>query len=133
MPWITVVGILFVSLPIVWPFEQVVDPPAEHCADLEPQNLLNIPKLLGTWYGVEFVSHRNMISSQKSDFSCIVIELFELGGSVSVDTLRLENFIQIVPIGATETIPCFFDHRKRLLEGQCRRRNPPKTSMDRLL
>lgn len=93
MAWIPVVGILCVSLPIAWSFEQVVDPPAEYCADLRPQNLLNIPKLLGTWYAAEFISHRNMISGQKSDLSCIVIEIFELSGSVSVDNFDFEDVL----------------------------------------
>lgn len=88
MVLIAVVGIFCIWLPIVHSFEQIVDPPAEYCADLAPQNLLNIPKLLGTWYGAEFISHRNMISGQKSDFSCIVIEIFELGETVSLNKSR---------------------------------------------
>lgn len=83
MVWLTILGILCVSLSIAWGFEPVMDPPAAYCAELSPQNFLSIPKLLGSWYGVEYVTHRNMISGERPLESCIFVEIAAVEGSVS--------------------------------------------------
>lgn len=83
MVWLTKLGILCISLSIAWGFEPVLDSPAAYCAERNPQHFLDIPKLLGSWYGVEYVTHRNMISGERPFESCIFVEIAEVEGSVS--------------------------------------------------
>lgn len=84
MAWYTVIIVLCASLSDAWCFEAEISPPSEYCAELGQQNNLDIRQLLGGWYGVEFVTHRNQISPVKPYDSCIFIEIDDLDEPVSV-------------------------------------------------
>lgn len=81
----TIFIILCASLSIALCFEAEISQPSEYCAELVPQNNLEIRQLLGGWYGVEFVTHRNQISPVKPFDSCIFIEIDDLDEPVRLE------------------------------------------------
>lgn len=56
---------------------------AEYCTDLNPQQNINVQRLSGTWFGAEVITHRNVISEEKSSRSCIRVDIMEISQHVS--------------------------------------------------
>ncbi|KAJ6636016.1 hypothetical protein Bhyg_14603 [Pseudolycoriella hygida] len=50
---------------------------AQYCADLNPQNHLDISQITGMWYGSEVLQHRDSIDGEMMVESCVTVHLKE--------------------------------------------------------
>lgn len=88
--------------------------PTEHCIDLLPQNNLTLNKLSGTWLGVEFITHRDMISGEKSSKDCIFVVITEISHIVS----RFTNLHRIIYNMYIIHTPKIFQRKQRILKNE---------------
>lgn len=55
----------------------------EFCADLKQRTNLTIPKITGTWFGVEVITHRETGYGENQSNDCIFVVIDEINHDVS--------------------------------------------------
>lgn len=62
----------------------------KYCSDLNPQSNLTIPKLFGTWFGAEVITHHDRVSGERPIRDCIYAVITEINYEVS-HSFKIEN------------------------------------------
>lgn len=57
----------------------------EYCADLKQRTNITIPQIVGTWIGIDVITHRETGYGQKQSNDCIYLVIDEINQDVSAN------------------------------------------------